>query len=71
MRAIVNISVPKKIAEEVKLAAREDGFASVSEYFRYLHREEVRRKLAEELRAQTRAFKQGKGKILRSLRDLR
>lgn len=71
MRTIINISVPKETAQEAKRAARADGFASVSEYFRHLLREEKRRKLAVELEAQTRQFKQGKGKLLRSLRDLR
>ncbi len=71
MRTIVNISVPKEVAREVKQIARKEGFASVSEYFRHLHREEARRNLARELKVQTRAFEQGKGKVLRSLRDLR
>ena len=71
MRTILNISVPKETATEAKRVAREEGFASVSEYFRHLHREEERRKLARELKAQTRAFEAGKGKVLRSLRDLR
>jgi Arc/MetJ-type ribon-helix-helix transcriptional regulator len=71
MRTIVNISVPKEVAKEVKHTARDGGFASVSEYFRHLHREEKRRKLLQELRADSRAFRKGKGKALRSLRDLR
>ena len=64
----MNISVPKETAKEAKRVAREGGFASVSEYFRYLLREENRRKLAIELRNQE---KQGGWKKLRSLRDLR
>lgn len=71
MRTILNISVPKETALEAKRAAKEDGFASVSEYFRHLLREENRRKLALELDAQRKQFETGKGKWLRSLKDLR
>jgi len=63
--------VPKETAAATKKVAQEEGFASVSEYFRHLLREENRRKLAKELEAQTKQFEQGKGKLLRSLRDLR
>ncbi|MES2202951.1 MAG: hypothetical protein V4474_01335 [Patescibacteria group bacterium] len=68
MRTIINISVPKETAVELKKTARKDGFASVSEYFRYLLREENRRKLAKELHRQE---KSGKWIEAKSVRDLR
>ncbi len=68
MRTIVNISMPEETAKEAKRIAREEGFVSVSEYFRYLLREEKQRKLAEELHKQSRS---GKWIKLKSLRDLR
>lgn len=68
MRTILNISVPKETADEAKQATREGGFASVSEYFRHLHREEKRRKLAEELDKQRLHGKWIKGKTLKDFR---
>ncbi len=68
MRTILNISVPAEVAAEAKRAAKADGFASVSEFFRYLLREEKRRNLARSLRQQD---KKGEWKKLHSLRDLR
>ena len=71
MRTILNISVPKETATEAKRAARAEGFASVSELFRYLLREEKRRKLAEELQEQKRTFNKKTWKRLSSLKELR
>lgn len=68
MRTIINISVPRETAVATKKVALEEGFASVSEYFRHLLREENRRKLAAELNKQRRS---GKWIKLRSLKDLR
>ena len=63
--------MPKETATEAKRVARADGFASVSEYFRHLLREEKQRKLAEELHKQRKQFEAGKGIWLKSLKDLR
>ena len=71
MRNVINISLPKALADDVRRTVRSDRFASVSEYFRYLIREEERRTLARELNAARKQFAKGKGKVLRSLRDLR
>jgi len=71
MRTIVNISLPKEMADEIKREVKREGFASTSEFIRALIREYKRAKLAEELHAQVRDFERGKGKILRSLKDLR
>lgn len=68
MRIIMNISLPKETALEVKRESREQGFASVSEFFRHLVREEKRRQLARELASQR---KRGGWKKLKSLRNLR
>ena len=71
MRNIINISLPQKMAEEVRTEVSESGFASISEYFRHLLREERERRLLRQLSAQRRGFAKGKGKVLRSLRHLR
>jgi len=70
-RNILNISLPVKMAQRIKREAKEGGYASVSEYIRYIlreHDEQQELRLLEESRAEMRA---GKGKVLRSLRDLR
>jgi putative addiction module CopG family antidote len=71
MRNVVNISLPKKMAELVEREVRNGKFASKSEYFRALIRAREENKLLEELRKSQREIAQGKGKILRSLKDLR
>ena len=69
MRTILNISVPKETAAEAKRVAREEGFASVSEFFRYLLREEKRRKLAEELNEQKRTYSKKTWTRMSSLKE--
>ncbi len=71
MRTIVNISLPKEMAEEIKREVKREGFASTSEFIRSLLREYRRAKLAEDLHEQTLKFEAGKGKLLKSLKDLR
>ncbi len=71
MRNIVNISLPKKMAEIVRKEVRSGDYASVSEFFRHLIRLWNTNKLAEELKKDRQEFEAGKGKVLRSFRDLR
>lgn len=68
MRNIINISLPVDLADSVRKDVKRGKFASTSEYFRYLVRSH---KLAEELQKERRMLETGKGKVLRSLRDLR
>lgn len=68
MRNIINISLPEEMAKGVEREVRKGKFASTSEYFRHLIRS---RELAEELEKSQREFEAGKGKVLRSLKDLR
>jgi Arc/MetJ-type ribon-helix-helix transcriptional regulator len=82
MRTIVNISLPKEMADELKREVKREGFASTSEFIRALIREYKRAQLAKELHAQVRAFERAKAKgpealkkagfsELKSLKDLR
>lgn len=71
MRNIVNISLPPRMAQEVARAVRKGRYASTSEFFRHLLRLWNTHKLAEELKISRKEFGAGKGKILRSLDDLR
>ena len=68
MRNVINISLPEELTRQVQKEVRMGNFASVSEFFRHLLRTY---KLAKELKTSRRDFETGKGKVLRSLRDLR
>ena len=71
MRNVVNISLPEKMVKIIKKEVKAGGYASVSEFFRYLIREWNTNKLAEELKKDRLRFEAGKGKVLKSLKDLR
>lgn len=71
MRSIVNISVPEKVKKEMELAVKQGGFASKSEFIRDLMRLWREEQLLKEIRQSQREFARGKGKLLRSLKDLR
>jgi Arc/MetJ-type ribon-helix-helix transcriptional regulator len=71
MRNIVNISLPEKMVKMVKKEIKEKGYSSVSEFFRYLIREWNDNKLVDELKKDRLKFEAGKGKTLKSLKDLR
>ena len=82
MRSIINISLPKAMADQIKHEVKQGGYASTSEFIRALMREYNRAKLAEELHAETYKFERAyaKGpeyvkkagfKVLKSLKDLR
>jgi len=71
MRNIVNISLPAETAKMVKREVKKGKYASVSEFFRSLLRDyEEESEILDELEEIDREFKSGKGKVLRSLKDL-
>ena len=71
MRHIINISLPKSMADSIKQEVKEEGFASISEYIRHIIRLYNTNKLAKELKQQTRDFESGKGIELKSLDQLK
>lgn len=71
MRNIINISLPEEMVKIVKKEVKTGRYATTSEFFRDLLRLWNSVKLAEELKADRKVFEAGKGKVLRSLRDLR
>ena len=71
MRTIVNISLPTNLANDVEKAVQEGLYASRSEFFRDLLRDWKENKILKELRKSQLAIKQGKGHVLKSLKDLR
>ena len=72
MRTVVNISLPNQLASKVDKAVSEGDFASKSEFFRLLLRDWLEEnETAKELTASRRELRAGKGKLLKSLKDLR
>lgn len=71
MRRIVNISLPEKLNEVVERGVRKGKFSSKSEFFRSLLRLWEEQQLFEDIMASEKEFADGKGKVLKSLKDLR
>jgi len=71
MRQVMNISLPPEMMKLVKKKTKEGKFASMSEYVRHLIRLENTDRLIKELEETEREFASGKGKLLKSLKDLR
>ena len=71
MRAIINISLPEPMAAMIEVAVASGKYSTKSEFFRSLVRDWSEKKLAIELEESRNEMKRGKGKLLKSLRDLR
>lgn len=71
MRSIINISLPSSLATIVGKNVVDGHYASTSEFFRNLLRLWLDGKLAEELEESRVELRRGRGKVLRSLKDLR
>ncbi len=73
MRTITTISLPAAVAREVKKEAKEQGFASTSEFMRHVLRSYKNEKLFGSLRKQQEQYHKNPRsfKVLRSLKDLR
>lgn len=71
MRNIINISLPRELAQIAEAEVKSGKFATKSEFFRMLLRLWDERVLTEGVRKSEREFATGKGKRLVSLKDLR
>ena len=71
MRQIINISLPKETVKMIKAEVKTGGYASLSEFMRHLIRLWNTKKLLNDIKAGEKAFKAGKWKKLKSLKDLR
>lgn len=71
MRSIINISLPEKMAKVVEESVKKEHFSTKNEFFRMLLRLWMEGKLAEELEESRKEIRRGKGKLLKSLKDLR
>jgi len=68
MRDVINISLPKPLSNIVDKAVIKGAYASKSEFFRHLLRLWT---TAEDLGKSRKELEERKGKLLRSLKDLR
>jgi len=71
MRTVVNVSLPLELATVVDGAVESGFFASKSEFFRSLLRDWVGSRLVSDVEESELEFAMGKGRRLRSLKDLR
>lgn len=71
MRNIINISLPQELTKEVNEAMKSGQYASKSEFFRGLLRLWREQQLLGEIMDSEKEFISGKGKTLKSLKDLR
>lgn len=71
MRGIINISLPQELAKIVDEHTTSGKYATKSEFFRHLLRMWLEGKLLQELNESRKELMAGRGKILKSLRDLR
>ncbi len=71
MRNIVNISLPEKMVRAVEDGVKRENFSSKSEFFRALLRSWMEGELFQELEESRKELRNGGGKFLKSLKDLR
>ena len=72
MRSIINVSMSKELASALEKAIKKGKYSSKSEFLRELIRERIEEEdLLKSVEISQREIAQGKGKILRSLKDLR
>ena len=71
MRQIINLSLPEKMATRVRREVKRGHYQSTSEFFRDLLRAWMDDRLLLDLHESQKEIAAGKGKTLRSLKDLR
>jgi len=71
MRTVINISLPQQLTAVVEETVASGEYASKSEFFRSLLRMWLEGKLSWELEQSRAELKAGRGKLLKSLKDLR
>mgnify|MGYP001602615449 FL=1 len=71
MRNVINISLPENMVKAIEEKIKKNHFATKSEFFRNLIRLWMEGKLAEELEESRNELRQGKGQLLKSLKNLR
>ncbi|MCK4386625.1 MAG: ribbon-helix-helix protein, CopG family [Candidatus Pacebacteria bacterium] len=71
MRTVLNISMPKSMAKKIEQETKRGSFASKSEFIRSVFRFWEEQLLLQELDKSQKEMEEGKGIILKSLKDLR
>lgn len=71
MRTVINISLPAQLTSVVEETMASGEYASKSEFFRSLLRMWIEGKLSWGLEQSRSELKAGRGKLLKSLKDLR
>ena len=71
MREIINISLPKELNRSVEELIKNGKYATKSEFFRELLRLWIEGKILRELVESRKELASSRGKLLRSLKDLR
>lgn len=71
MRNIMSISLPLPLTNIVEEEVKKGNYASKSEFFRSLLRQWMDGRLSRDLELSRKDMQSGKGKILKSLADLR
>jgi Arc/MetJ-type ribon-helix-helix transcriptional regulator len=71
MRTILNLSLPQDLALAVDNAVGSGNYASKSEFFRMLLRDWLEMRLVSGLKASQKELRSGKGRLLKSLKNLR
>lgn len=71
MREIISISLPKELNKKVEELMKKGRYATKSEFFRDLLRMRIEGKILRELSESRKELVSSKGRLLRSLKDLR
>ena len=72
MRSILNISLSKELSHKVNSLVKKGRYSTKSEFLRDLIRAKIEEdELWDDIQKSEEEFRAGKGKLLRSLKDLR
>lgn len=71
MRQIINISLPKTMADLVNREVKKNSYASKSEFFRFLIRNWSEKQVVNEILESRKEIRKTGGTFLKSLKDLR
>ena len=71
MREVINISLPKELNKAVEEIIEKEKYATKSELFRDLLRMKIEGRILHELAESRKELIAGRGKLLKSLKELR
>lgn len=71
MRSIISLSLPAETVKMIKREVKKNKYVSVSEFFRALLRDYEEDKILYKVNESRREIREGKGKTLKSFKDLK